>query len=294
MTERIFELRQFARTATACLAIALLSSCGGDDGNGQAPPAGGTPTPTPTTTPTPTPPPSITYIDTPAPLGLTESTTFDVFGWEYHLNTLFPATAKFRWNASAKRYEIQYSRTTNGYEGWAFFRLRAGTNNHDFDAFPLDGIVNGVSMLPYEGTFLAPPPTGSSPKYVGDGIVFGEWVDTTFFAFGAATTKEAIPQSGIATCDFGWGTDDVGDGRVVIDYSGASATGWIRPYWGPPTQIELTSVAFMPNDEIIVRATFGGKASNLMEARLYGPSGQEIAVRAKGDVQGIMTGFCKG
>lgn len=268
-------------SCTAALAIAALAACGGGDANSGPGPIGATPTPTPSPTPSP-----VQYIATPVPFGLTEDRDLDIFGWDVWPASPVPSVIQLRWNAAAVEYEL----SETGNSQFARLRLRAGQDNPtNYDVFAADG-----SLLPISVSLLAPDSVPPAANFVGSARIFEGNSATAYFAFGIAMPIADIPTSGISTCQFG--EDEIGNGSIIFDFTAGTASGQVSPFWDtagtPTTYSTLTEVKYTPGEIPVLSASYGSDPDNLLEARLYGPQGAQIAVRAKGDVTGIMTGTC--
>ena len=274
---------RIAAALIACVIVAGLASCGGEDGGNAAPNSASSPTPSPSSTPTPTDS-TVEYIATQAPFGLTANQTFDVFGWDAWPAAPVPSTMQLRWNAATSEYELFEA----SYSGWA--RLRKIANAQDlYDIFSAAG-----ALFPYRIVLSAPSTLHAPGTGIGDARIFQDSKASAFVAFGSATPSAAIPTIGSVTCSFGM--DEAGSGSFVINYATGSVIGEVEPFWGtggnPPQAQQITNAFFRPDSTRILSASYGAATDNLVEARLFGPAGGEIAVRSKGEVTGIMTGSC--
>ena len=102
--EMLYQLGLIPRvmmSASVVVTLAILTSCGGEDGSGGAPPTAGIPTPAPT----PPPPPTAQFS---APFGLTDNHTFEPLGWESGPGSDLKEITSlgFRWNSVASSYEL--------------------------------------------------------------------------------------------------------------------------------------------------------------------------------------------
>lgn len=230
--------------------------------------------------PTPTPPPQSTA--TPVPFNLTQSRTLDILGWDSWPSAPTPSTLQFRWNAAIGKYEV----LAPGYADWsrleALQDLRFGGTPHNYDVFG-----SGGTKLPFYMVVWAPPHGWPADGYVGNARIFESSSARASFAFGIATAPGDVPVSGTMTCSFG--EDEIGWGRLTFDLAAGTVSGWAEPFWAA-VRYQLVQTSFAPGATTFA-ATFG---TNGLEGRFFGPRAVNVAVRAKGDVSGIMTGVCEG
>ena len=268
--------------ATAVLACSTLAACGGDDDAGPArSPLAPTRVPPPAPAPAPTPSP---YIATPVPFRLTQSWTFDVFGWDSWPSAPTASAIEFRWNATTGKYEVRETPSAD----WN--RLEALTSRFDGPPLQYDVFGSGGTKLPY----IIPLWAGMPDGYVGSARIFENSRARAYFAFGIATDPGDVPVSGTMTCRFG--EDEIGDGQLTFDLASATVSGWAEPFWGGGVRYGLVQTSFAPGATTFA---FSFGADGVMEGRFFGPRAINIAVRAKGGgrgfaaVTGIMTGECR-
>lgn len=272
---------QLIRRAVLCASLLACSTFAACGENRRAEPDGdgGAFQPAPSPLPAPTP----QYVATPVPFNLTQSRTFDVFGWDSWPSTPGPSTVQFRWNAAIGKYEV----LSPGDAEWSRLEARQdrfGGPPHEYDAFG-----SGGTKLPFSMVVLAPPLWFPVDGYVGDARIFGGRTANTYFAFGLATEPGDLPVSGTMTCSFG--EDEIGSGELVVDPGAGTIAGSVEPFWGGGVRYELVQTSFRSGATTFT-AAFGN--GGVLEGRFFGPRGVNVAVRAKGvDLNGIMTGTCE-
>jgi hypothetical protein len=274
-----------AVSVVAVLACSSLAACSGDGNTG---PAGGILAPTPIVSPTatPTPPPQITA--TPAPFNLTQSRTFDIFGWDSWPSAPTPSAIRFRWNAEIGKYEVLAPGYAADWSRLEALENRFGGPPHDYDVFASDG-----TKLRFTMPLSAPPLPWNQNGYVGNARIFDGPSARAYFAFGIATAPGDVPVSGTMTC--GFGEDEIGDGRLTFDLAAGTVSGSAEPFWGGGVRHQLLQTNFAKGATTFA-TTFG--TDGVLEGRFFGPRAVNVAVRAKGGGQGaavltgIMTGVC--
>lgn len=282
MTGMTLRFRCALVSATAVLACSIIAGCGRDDGNAGTPVG-----PTPAPSPAPGGPPQ--YTETPVPFDLTESRTFDVFGWDSWPSAPAPSTVKFRWNAAIGKYEV----LAPGHTDWS--RLEAVQDSFGGRPIRYDVFASGGTKLPFYMLLWAPPHVGPDDGYVGNARIFGGPSAHSYFAFGMATGPGDVPASGTAICSFG--EDEIGSGELTVDRGARTVTGWVEPFWGGGVKYTLNQTSLTAGATTFATAF---ATDGVLEGRFFGPRAANVAVRAKGGgqgfsaVSGIMTGTCGG
>lgn len=277
MTDRApVTIRRVAIGVVLTLALPGLAACGG---GGTSSPSSGAVSQTAAPPPPPPPPPPPQYQTTAAPFGLTQSRDLDVFGWDEWPGSPVPSAMKLRWNSGTTEYEVQPAGSAE------FARLRKLFNSPGtYDAFSSSG-----ALLSYQLVLFAP--TGTS--YVGDARIFSGGKAQNFVAFGIGTPEAGLPTSGRKRCEFA--LDEIGNGVLLVDFGAGTASGTVDPFWlfpGNVPRYDIPQSAISRSAPATISSPYGTEAGNLIEARFFGPNGEQIGVRSKGRVTGIMTGNC--
>ncbi|MFC4295903.1 hypothetical protein ACFO0A_12630 [Novosphingobium tardum] len=263
----------------------MIAGCGGGGNNGGSMPIAVAPAPSPTPTPTPTPTATPTqYMSTPVPFSLTQDRTFDVFGWDAWPAAPVPSAMSLRWNAAASQYEV----LATGYADWGSLKALA-SGGGKFDVLAPDG-----SKFPFQMLISAPASGSALPQYLAEARIYADMSAKAYVAFGFATAPGDVPASGTKTCRFGM--DEIGDGEITFDSSTGTQSGFVEPFYAmngePLPRYPLSQALYSRTAPTQLSATYGTSNDNVLESRFFGPQASEIAVRAKGAVTGIMTGFC--
>ncbi|WP_265571360.1 hypothetical protein [Sphingomicrobium nitratireducens] len=266
-----FRLSTASKATLAILLGAALASCGGE---GNSTPGTSVNNPAPAPAPAPT-----QYVETEVPFGLTSNTTFAVFGWDdWWLEGPIASTIEMRWNSAEKQYELR----TNSGASWNRLQRIAG-EDFIYDVFEPDGAMAEYNARLYAWTASHQFAT----KYVGTVALFDYPSAISYVAFGIPTATADMPTSGTRTCIFG--EDEVGGGEVTINFATGNIMGTVEPFYG--TDVYDLEGAVLKTTGFT--ADFGTDTGNTFEAKFFGPDAANIAVRAQGQVAGIMTGVCE-
>lgn len=223
------------------------------------------------------------------PFNLTQSRTFDIWGWDSGSGAPIASTIQFRWNANIAKYEV----VIPGYAGWN--RLEARPPDFRLWHTPVYYDVfggGGTKLLPSMFVWL-PTQMGPTGAYVGDARILDDGAAGAWFKFGMRTEPGDVPVSGIRTCHFG--EDEIGGGELTFDLAAGIVSGWVEPFWAPvryqlvPARLAAGALTF----------AVGFGTDGVLEGQFYGPRAADVAVRSRGGgegfaaVNGVMAGWCE-